>query len=77
MAQAQYILVQRDDAWFIEFNQQEYGPYKTKAEALLFAIDAAHKLGEYGEEAQVLLRGENRHVVPEWTYGRDPYPPRL
>jgi hypothetical protein len=77
MAHARYYIVQRDDEWLIKYDEEEYGPYKTKAEAMVFAIDAAQKLGEQGEEAQVLLMGENNHVRPEWTYGRDPYPPRL
>ena len=45
--------------------------------AHLFKADAAQKLGEHGEGAEVLLMGENNHVRPEWVYGRDPYPPRL
>jgi hypothetical protein len=40
--------------WFIKFDGEEYGPYKTEREAMLFAIDAAHRLGESGEPAQVL-----------------------
>ncbi len=77
MAHARYYIVQQDDTWMIKFDDEEYGPYKSKSEAMLFAIDAAQKLGETGGEAQVLLMGENNHVRPEWTYGRDPYPPRL
>jgi hypothetical protein len=50
---------------------------KRKSEAMLFAIDAAQKLGERGESAQVLTMGENNLGVPQWVYGRDPYPPRL
>ena len=77
MTQARYFVVQHDDVWMIKFDDEEYGPYKSKNEAMLFAIDAAQKLGEHGEEADVVLMGENNHVRPEWVYGRDPYPPRL
>ena len=77
MTHARYYVVQHDDTWIIKFDDEEFGPYKSKSEAMLFAIDAAHKLGESGEDAQVLLMGENNHVRPEWIYGRDPYPPRL
>ena len=45
----------------IKFGDDEYGPYKTQDEAMLFAIDAAQKLGEYGESAEVCLMGENGH----------------
>ena len=77
MAHARYILVQQGDDWMIRYGDEEFGPYKTKSEAMLFAVDAAQKLGEKGDEAEVLLMGENNHVRPEWVYGRDPYPPRL
>ena len=44
---------------------------------MLFAIDAAHKLGEQGED-DAGAAGATRTAMPEpaWTYGRDPYPPR-
>jgi hypothetical protein len=44
--------------------------------AMLFAIDAAHKLGEQGAATQVLRVDENGDAGTAWTYGRDPYPPR-
>lgn len=77
MTHARYIILQQGDDWMIRFADEEFGPYKTKNEAMLFAIDAAQKLGEHGENAEVVLMGENNHVRPEWVYGRDPYPPRL
>jgi hypothetical protein len=77
MTHARYFVVQHGDVWMIKFDDEEYGPYKSKNEAMLFAIDAAQKLGEHGEDAEVLLMGENNHVRPEWVFGRDPYPPQL
>ena len=71
-----YLVVQQEDNWFIKFDGEEYGPYKTEREAMLFAIDAAHKLGEQGEETQVLQMDENAEARPVWAYGHDPYPPR-
>ena len=41
-----YFVFQRDNDWLIAFDGREYGPYKNKAEAMLFAIDAAHKFGK-------------------------------
>ena len=61
--------------WFIKFDADEYGPYKTEREAMLFAIDAAHRLGENGEQAQVLSMDENGNARATWTHGQDPYPP--
>ena len=43
---------------------------------MLFAVDAAQKLGEQGENAEVCVMGENGHFRPEWAFGRDSYPPR-
>jgi len=76
MPDARYFIIQRDESWSIKLNDEEFGPYKTKAEALLFAIDAAQKLGDYGNQAEVVLMGEDGHFHPEWTYGRDAYPPK-
>ena len=52
-------MVRQEDVWFIKFDGEEYGPYQSEREAMLFAVDAAHKLGEQGEETQVLQMDEN------------------
>ena len=70
---ARYLVVRQDDLWFIKFDDEEYGPYKTEREAMLFAIDAAQKLGEQGEETQVLLKGVNGNTLAVWTHGQHPY----
>jgi len=70
-----YVIVRREDVWFIAFDGEEFGPYQSEREALLFAIDAAHKLGEQGEETQVLRADETGDASPVWTFGLDPYPP--
>ena len=40
-AQTRYLIERREDAWMITFDGEEFGPYKTEREAMLFAIDAA------------------------------------
>ena len=75
-ARTRYLVMRQDDAWFITFNGQEFGPYQSDREAMLFAIDAAHKLGETGEETQVFRVHENGEASPVWRYGRDTYPPK-
>jgi len=72
-----YWIERREDVWFIEFDGDDYGPYKSEREALLFAVDAAKTLGEQGEETQVLRVDENGDAQSAWTFGQDPYPPRL
>ena len=62
-------MVRQEDVWFIKFDGEEYGPYQSEREAMLFAIDAAHKLGEQGEDTQVLLVDENGAAQPAWTSG--------
>jgi hypothetical protein len=72
-----YLVVRQEDVWFIKFDGEEYGPYQSEREAMLFAIDAAHKLGEQGEETQVLQVQESGEARPAWTHGLDAYPPNL
>jgi hypothetical protein len=76
MPHARYFVLQDGDAWLIRLDDESFGPYGSKTAAMLFAIDAAQKLGEYGQEAEVCLMGENGHFRTEWAYGRDAYPPR-
>ena len=73
MPTARYFIVhdQVQDEWMIKYGDDEFGPYKTQDEAMLFAIDAAQKLGAYGESAEVCLMGENGHFHAEWVAGRD------
>jgi hypothetical protein len=71
-----YLVVRQEDVWFIKFDGEDYGPYRSEREAMLFAVDAANKLGEQGEETQVLVMDENGALQPRWTHGHDPYPPR-
>ncbi len=70
-----YVVVRREDVWFIVFAGEEFGPYKTMREAKLFAIDAAYKLGEQGAETEVLVSDETGVAAPVWVYGQHPYPP--
>jgi hypothetical protein len=74
-SRTRYLVMRQEDAWFIAFNGKEFGPYGSEREALLFAIEAAHKLGENGEETQVLRVDETGDASPVWTYGLDAYPP--
>jgi len=77
MPHTRYFIVQNNNEWVIKYEDEEFGPYQSQKEALLFAVDAAQKLGEHGENTEVCVMGENGHFRPEWTYGRDAYPPHL
>ena len=76
-ARTRYLVVRQDNTWFIQFDGEEFGPYNSEREALLFAIDAAQKFGDQGEDTEVLRLDEVGEPQPVWTYGQDPYPPRL
>jgi hypothetical protein len=72
--QRRYFVMRRQDLWFIAFEGEEFGPYRTEREATLFAVDAAYKFGEQGEETQVLALDESGGSRLIWTYGIDHYP---
>ena len=76
VTRTRYLVVRQEDVWFIKFDGEEFGPYQSEREAMLFAIDAAHKLGEQGDETQVLRLEEDGEVRRAWTYGLDAYPPK-
>jgi Uncharacterized protein conserved in bacteria (DUF2188) len=69
MPTARYFIIHEPatDEWRIKYGDEEYGPYKTQDEAMMFAVDAAKKLAGYGEIAEVCLMGENGHFHTEWT----------
>jgi len=72
-----YVVMRRQDVWFIHYSGDNYGPYISQREAMLFAVDAAQKLGALGEDTEVLRVDEHGEPQPAWSYGLDPYPPRL
>ena len=76
MARAHYVVVSHQGNWKVSHGGKHLGPYKTQAEAVLAAVDAAHKAGQQGHEAQVIVQGTAGSFRTEWTYGDDPYPPK-
>lgn len=76
MARTQYVVVLHEGEWKISHDGKHYGPYQTQAAAITVAVDAAHKAGQQGHDAQVLVQGTNNQFRTEWTYGHDPYPPK-
>ena len=49
-SRTRYLVMRQEDVWFITFKGEEFGPYRSEREAVLFATDAAHKLGELGKD---------------------------
>lgn len=76
MARLEYYVVKHDGQWKIKHEGKHYGPYATQRDAIHMAVNTAHKAGQSGHTAQVLVQGENNQFRTEWTYGKDPYPPK-
>jgi hypothetical protein len=76
-SRVRYLVVRHRYEWLIKFEGEEFGPYKSKREAMLFAIDAAQKLGQQDEPTEVLVMGEAGEANPAWTFGQPTYPPWL
>ncbi|AND87488.1 LDH2 family malate/lactate/ureidoglycolate dehydrogenase [Bradyrhizobium diazoefficiens] len=75
MASVQYFVTRHKGQWMVALNCEYSGPYATEEEAIRVAVDAAHKEGKVGRDAQVLVQGHDHRFRHEWTYGQDPYPP--
>jgi hypothetical protein len=70
----EYVVRPSNDIWLIEREGDQFGPYKDRREAMFFAIDAAHKLGELGKSTRVRMTDQAGQPLTTWTYGSDPYP---
>jgi hypothetical protein len=75
--QVEYVVRPSDDTWLIEHAGDRYGPYKNSREAMLFAIDAARKLGALGKNTRVRMTDEAGHALTTWIYGVDRTPALL
>jgi Uncharacterized protein conserved in bacteria (DUF2188) len=75
MARAQFYVLKNGGQWKIRHNDKDYD-FPTQASAMKAAVDAAHQAGTKGLDAQVLVQDRDGRWQTEWTYGRDPYPPR-
>jgi hypothetical protein len=73
MVHTPYIVFREQGQWAIKSNGLHFGPFATQREAIRAAVDAAHVAGAKGLNGQVLIEDQFR---VEWTYGKDPYPPR-
>ena len=71
MTPAQYFIVHSGGEWRIKFRNELFGPYRSREEALLFAIDAAKAIGQRESAAQVLVEDANDRYLTKWTY-REP-----
>ena len=75
MARAEYYVLQDGAGWKIHHDGKDY-PYPSKDAALQAAIYTAYGSGRLGYEAEVLVQARDGTWQRQWTYGRDPYPPK-
>ena len=71
MADARYHIVGDHDVCMIKFEDSEYGTNASRDEAVVFAIDAAQRLGTRGECAHVCVVDDDGRFQSKWTYDRD------
>lgn len=74
---AQYFVVNDEGQWTIAYGEKRTDPYTSRAEAIRAAVNAAHRCGEKGQVAEVLVQNEDDSFRTEWVYGRGPYVPQL
>jgi len=65
----EYVVRPCDDTWLIDHAGASYGPYKNGREAMLFAVDAARKLGALGKNTGVKMIDNAGHLLTTWNYG--------
>jgi hypothetical protein len=75
MNSAQYFVVQSGNEWKIKFRNELFGPYRSRDEALLFAIDAAQEIGRRESGVKVLVEDVKDGFLTRWTYGERPHLP--
>jgi hypothetical protein len=75
MARTEYYVLQDGPDWKIRHEGRDY-PYPTREAALQAAIYTAYGSGRLGWDSEVLVQGPDGGWQRQWTYGRDPYPPK-
>jgi hypothetical protein len=76
MDRRKYYVVLYQGEWWVNYDGERTGPYKTQALAMDAAKEAAKKSAGEGYPSQVLVQGRDNQWQVEWTYGDDPYPPK-
>lgn len=71
MTRATYYVLSDGGSWTVRLNGKDT-PFRTQAEAIDAARDAAKRTFAAGQNSQVLIQGANGQWRTEWTYGDDP-----
>ena len=71
---ARYAVIREGSKWRVNFQGINYGYYDDAGAATQVAIQTAHKAGEAGHQAQVLVETLPMQFRTAWTHGIDPAP---
>jgi len=72
----QYFVVLHEGQWKVKVGDRHTGAYDSQRQAIKAAVEAAQKGGSATNTTQVIVQGEDHKFRAEWTYGKDPYPPK-
>lgn len=72
MKQQLYVIrSENESAWTIAYRGRLHGPYQDRREAVRRAIGMGMAAGRSGDDAEVLVAGDDRRFRIEWAYLRD------
>ncbi|MEZ2131823.1 MULTISPECIES: DUF2188 domain-containing protein [unclassified Sinorhizobium] len=69
-----YFVMRDGDKWKIKIKADYPELFDDQKSAVDAAVDAAHKSGRNGFEAEVYIKAEDDQLQLTWTYGKDRYP---
>ena len=66
----------KDGFWHIDFGGRDGGQHDSQDIAKDIAVRTAHNLARDRKDSQVMIKDKQGRFRTEWTYGKDPFPPR-
>jgi hypothetical protein len=77
MERSRYFVVYDGNGWTIQCHGENSEPYPHRQDAFRDAVALAHLDGRRGRGADVIVQCDDDLFRPEWTSGKDAYPPPL
>lgn len=68
-----YLIIPSGNQWAIRLNARILNTFRTKADAIRAAVEAARRSGEIGISATVMSQREDGAFVALLTFGQDGY----
>ena len=73
MSKAHFIVSAEDGRWVVSASDGLRTSFGGRVDALREAVEAAHRAGCEGGQAQVLALDEQNQLYPVWVYGQDAF----